>query len=100
MADSVQNYRAECTAAFKAQALMRGWGGIAVGTLSADFGLTELSDNFGWVVTGYHDNILTFVFPDQGRDKEKLIIGLLGYSERTTDAESLKTVYIEDNRGA
>jgi len=26
---------------------MRGWGGIAVGTLSADFGLTELSDNFG-----------------------------------------------------
>jgi len=52
------------------------------------------------VVTGYHDNILTFVFPDQGRDKEKLIIGLLGYSERATDAESLKTVYIEDNRGA
>ena len=55
MAYSVQDYRAECTAAFKAQALMRGWGGIAVGTLSADFGLTELSDNFGWVVTGYHD---------------------------------------------
>jgi len=52
------------------------------------------------VVTGYHDNILTFVFPDQGRDKEKLIIGLLGYSERTTDAESLKTVYIENNCGA
>ena len=77
MADSVQNYRAECTAAFKAQALMRGWGGIAVGTLSADFGLTELSDNFGWVVTGYHDNILTFVFPDQGRNKEKLIIACL-----------------------
>ena len=77
MADSVQNYRAECTAAFKAQALMRGWGGIAVGTLSADFGLTELSDNFGWVVTGYHDNILTFVFPDQGRNKEKLISACL-----------------------
>ena len=77
MADSVQNYRAECTAAFKAQALMRGWGGIAVGTLSADFGLTELSDNVGWVVTGYHDNILTFVFPDQGRNKEKLIIACL-----------------------
>ena len=77
MADSVQNYRAECTAAFKAQALMRGWGGIAVGTLSADFGLTELADNFGWVVTGYHDNILTFVFPDQGRNKEKLIIACL-----------------------
>lgn len=77
MADSVQNYRAECTAAFKAQALMRGWGGITVGTLSADFGLTELSDNFGWVVTGYHDNILTFVFPDQGRNKEKLIIACL-----------------------
>ena len=77
MADSVQNYRAECTAAFKAQALMRGWGGIAVGTRSADFGLTELSDNFGWVVTGYHDNILTFVFPDQGRNKEKLIIACL-----------------------
>ena len=77
MADSVQNYRAECTAAFKAQALMRGWGGIAVGTLSADFGLTELSDKFGWVVTGYHDNILTFVFPDQGRNKEKLIIACL-----------------------
>jgi len=52
------------------------------------------------VVTGYHDNILTSVFPDQGRDKEKLIIGLLGYSERATDEESLKTVYIEDNRGA
>ena len=47
MAYSVQDYRAECTAVFKAQALMRGWGGIAVGTLSADFGLTELSDNFG-----------------------------------------------------
>ncbi|MFC2306770.1 MAG: hypothetical protein ACFNKE_06865 [Neisseria elongata] len=39
-------------------------------------------------------------FPDQRRDKEKLIIGLLGYLERATDAESLKTVYIEDNRGA
>ena len=77
MAYSVQNYRAEYRAAFKAQALMRGWGGIAVGTLSADFGLTELSDNFGWVVTGYHDNILTFVFPDQGRNKEKLIIACL-----------------------
>ena len=84
MAYSVQDYRAECTAAFKAQALRREEGGITA----------------GWVVTGYHDNILTFVFPDQGRDKEKLIIGLLGYSERTTDAESLKTVYIENNCGA
>lgn len=86
--------------AAQAQALMREWDGVAVGTPSADFGVTELPDNAGWVVTGHHNDILNFVFPDEGRDKGEFAIGLLGRSHRAADAEGLKVDHIEDNRGA
>ncbi|MDO4878515.1 MAG: hypothetical protein Q3966_04360 [Neisseria sp.] len=86
--------------AAQAQELMREWGGVAVGTPSADFGVTELANNAGWVVTGHHNNILNFVFPDEGRDKEEFAIGLIGRSYRAADADGLKIVHIEDHRGA
>lgn len=47
--------------AAQARALLAEWGAVQVGTPAGDFGVITLDNGRGWVVTGHHPDILTFV---------------------------------------
>lgn len=86
--------------AAQAVTLMKEWGPVHPGGPAGDFGVIELPDDFGWVVTGHHDDILTFVGPDEvssGKVND-LVVGLLGRSKRDQDSVELRIVHVEDRR--
>ncbi len=86
----------------QAVALMREWGPVRAGSPAGDFSTITLRDHPGWVVTSHHDDILTYVGPDElsadGRDD--LTIGLFGRSKRHRDASELEVIHIEDKLNA
>ncbi len=86
--------------AAQAVALMKEWGPVHPGSSSGDFGVIELPDGLGWVVTDHHDDILTLVGPDEvsSGDVNDLVVGLLGRSKRDQDSEELRIVHVEDRR--
>ena len=79
---------------------MEEWGPVHPGGSAGDFGVIELPDGLGWVVTGHHDDILTFVGPDEVSpdDVNDLVIGLLGRSKRDRDSGKLRIIHVEDRR--
>src|SRR5262245_39550437 len=83
--------------------LLREHGPVRPGSSFGDFGTITLDDGRGWVVTCHHNDILTYVAPDEvGTDSANdLVVGLLGRSKRGQDAEDLRVVHVEDrsNRG-
>lgn len=79
--------------------LMREWGLVHAGSSAGDFSIIALNDEPGWVVTSHHNDILTYVSPDESaEDTSDLAVGMLGRSKRNQDSESLKIVHVEDNR--
>ncbi|MEN8215562.1 MAG: hypothetical protein ABFS56_04150 [Pseudomonadota bacterium] len=81
--------------------LMKEWGPVHAGTSAGDFSTITLEDDSGWVVTSHHNDILTYVAPEEGGDEPTdLSVGLLGRSKRNQDAESLAVIHIEDKRNA
>lgn len=84
--------------AAQAQNLLREYGVVQVGTPSADFNVVTLDNGQGWVVTCHHNDILNFVFLNEGEAITELEIGLIGRSYRAADSEELQVVHIEDNR--
>jgi hypothetical protein len=86
--------------AAQAVALMKEWGPVHPGSPAGDFGVIELPDDLGWVVTGHHDDILTLVGPDEvsSGDVNDLDVGLLGRSKRDQDSAELRIVHVEDRR--
>src|SRR4051794_7789253 len=86
----------------QAAALVREWGPVHAGTPAGGFNVIELPDGLGGVVTGHHDDILTFVGPDEVSpdDVNDLVVGLLGRSKRHRDAEGLVVIHVEDRRSA
>jgi CxxC motif-containing protein (DUF1111 family) len=82
--------------------LMREWGPVHAGSAAGDFSVIDLPDGLGWVVTGHHDDILSFVDPEEvsGEGVTDLIVGLLGRSKRHEDAEGLVVIHVEDRRSA
>jgi hypothetical protein len=88
----------EADLAAQAVALLKEFGPVHAGSSSGDFGVITLDDDRGWVVTCHHNDILTFVGPDEaGIDAEDVAVGLLGRSKREQDAEELRVVHVEDN---
>jgi len=85
-----------------AAALLREWGPVRAGSSFGDFGTLELDDGAGWVVTCHHNDILTYVGPDEvsPESANDLAVGLLGRSKRSQDAEELRVLHVEDRRGA
>ena len=72
-------------------------GQVIPGTPLGDFGLVELKDHLGWVVTGNHPDILNFVSPDEVQGKaEDAKIGLFGRSKRELDAKERVVIHIEE----
>ena len=86
----------------QATEILRKWGPVHAGSPSADFSTITLSDCPGWVVTGHHPNMLTYVSPEEygNREPTDLAVGLVGRSLRNWDAEDLKVIHVEDRRGA
>src|SRR5262245_49205742 len=89
----------ETDLAAQATELLREWGPVHAGSSFGDFGTIELEDGKGWVVTCHHNDILTFVGPDEmSPGAEDLAIGLYGRSKRGQDAEQLRVLHVEDKR--
>jgi hypothetical protein len=84
----------------QAIALMREWGPVHAGCSAGDFGTVELEHAPGWVVTSHHNDILTYVGPDEVGQSEPgdLAVGLLGRSKRDQDASELEIIHVEDKR--
>jgi hypothetical protein len=85
--------------AAQALALMKEWGSVHPGCSAGDFSVVHLASAPGLVVTGHHNDILSYVAPeDVDKDAEDVVIGLLGRAKRGQDAEELKIIHIEDKR--
>ena len=79
--------------------LMREWGPVHAGSPAGDFNTITLPDDPGWVVTCHHNDILTYVGPDEmDGEPEDVAVGLFGRSKRDQDSQDLQVIHIEDNR--
>lgn len=47
--------------------------------------MIDLKDVEGWVVTGHHNDVLTYVGPDEPQDQSEIRVGLFGRSKRHRD---------------
>ncbi|MFF9869547.1 hypothetical protein ACF1G0_29795 [Streptomyces sp. NPDC013953] len=54
----------------------------------------------GWVVTGHHQDVLTYVAPDEPSGQDNLAVGMCGRSKRHRDGTQLHIVHVEDRRGS
>ncbi|MGH2537451.1 MAG: hypothetical protein ACRDHL_08670, partial [Candidatus Promineifilaceae bacterium] len=76
-------------------------GPVVPGTHFGDFNVFALEDGRGWLVTSHHQDIRTFIGPDEvtpGADD--MIIGLIGRAKRSQDAADLRLLDVEDPRRA
>lgn len=80
---------------------MKEWGPVHAGSPAGDFSVINLRDASGWVVTCHHNDILTYVSPEEitAESAESVAIGLLGRSNRNEDARSLEVIHVEDAHG-
>lgn len=84
----------------QATEILREFGPVHAGSSAGDFGVIDLEDAEGWVVTGHHHDVLTYVGPDEAVDPSEIAVGLLGRSKRHRDGTELQVVHVEDKRGA
>jgi hypothetical protein len=86
----------------QAVALLREWGPVHAGSPAGDFSTLTLKDDLGWVVTCHHDDILTYVAPNElsADQSDDIAIGLFGRSKRDRDATELEIIHVEDSPNA
>ncbi|MEV4259364.1 hypothetical protein AB0J52_39915 [Spirillospora sp. NPDC049652] len=84
--------------AARATEILGEYGPVHAGTPAADFGTITLDAAPGWVVYGHHNDVLTYVAPDEVDDDDTLKIGLLGRSKRDQDGRELQVIHVEDRR--
>jgi hypothetical protein len=84
----------------QALALMREWGPVQVGSSAGDFNVIDAVQAPGWVVTSHHNDIMTYVGPDEvdQPDPDYLYVGLFGREKRDRDAHELEIIHVEDKR--
>ncbi|WP_353946925.1 hypothetical protein ABII15_00520 [Streptomyces sp. HUAS MG91] len=80
--------------------LLKQFGPVRAGSSAGDFGVLDLKGIEGWLVTGQHNDVLTYVGPDEPQDQSHISVGLLGRSKRHLDGTELRVVHIEDKRGS
>lgn len=80
--------------------LLRKFGPAHAGSSAGDFGVIDIEGVEGWVVTGHHNDVLTYVGPDEPRDHSQIAVGLFGRSKRHQDGTELHVVHVEDKRGS
>lgn len=85
--------------AVQATGLLREFGPVHAGTPAGDFGTIDLDAAPGWAVYGHHNDVLTYVAPEEAGDEPSdLAVGLLGRSKRDRDGRELTVVHVEDRR--
>ncbi len=83
-----------------ALSLLREWGPVQAGSSAGDFSVIDLEDEPGWVVTGHHPDILTYVAEEAlGWEPSELEVGLWGRTLRDRDAAELNVIYVEGDSG-
>ncbi|WP_394426240.1 hypothetical protein [Streptomyces sp. SGAir0957] len=80
--------------------LMKEFGPVYAGSAAGDFGVLDLKGIEGWVVTGHHDDVLTFVGPVEPQDQSHIAVGVFGRSKRHQDGTELHVVHVEDKRNS
>jgi hypothetical protein len=83
--------------AAQATEILREFGPARVGGPAGDFRVLELHNGEGWLVTGHHPDVVTFVPLDDPDDPTHLAVGILGRSRRDLDGTELHVVYVEDS---
>ncbi|MEU4119049.1 hypothetical protein AB0F71_31710 [Kitasatospora sp. NPDC028055] len=76
------------------------FGPVHAGSAAGDFGVINVKDADGWVVTGHHQDVLTYVGPGEPSGQEDFAVGLCGRSKRHQDGTELHVVHVEDKRGS
>ncbi|MFJ7265539.1 hypothetical protein ACIQV3_02525 [Streptomyces sp. NPDC099050] len=84
----------------QATEILKEFGPVRAGSPAGDFGVIDRKDAEGWVVTGHHNDVLTYVGPDEPQDPSEIAVGLFGRSKRHRDGTELRVVHVEDNRGS
>ncbi|MEV7230904.1 hypothetical protein AB0M79_28355 [Polymorphospora sp. NPDC051019] len=84
--------------AAEAVEILREYGPVHAGSPAGDFGTITLDPGPGWVVYGHHNDVLTYVGPDEVQDTSAVAVGLLGRGKRDTDGRELQVVHVEDKR--
>jgi ribA/ribD-fused uncharacterized protein len=81
--------------------LLREWRPVHAGSSAGDFSVIDLAEEPGWVVTGHHPDILSYVCASEmGEDANELAVGLVGRSQRDRDATDLNVIYVENDSAA
>ncbi|MFI5640985.1 hypothetical protein ACIA8H_26720 [Streptomyces goshikiensis] len=84
--------------AVRAGEILAEFGPVRAGSPSGDFSVIDLKDADGWVVTGHHNDVLTYVAPDEPQEQSHIAVGLFGRSKRHRDGTELRVVHVEDKR--
>ncbi len=82
----------------RATEILREFGPVQVGGPAGDFRVLELKSGDGWLVTGHHPDVVTFVALDESEDPSHLAVGIHGRSKRDRDGRELHVVHVEDAR--
>lgn len=78
---------------------LREYGPVQPGGPAGDFGTVDLDAAPGWAVYGHHNDILTYVAPEEVEERaESLAVGLLGRSKHDQDGREINVVHVEDKR--
>src|SRR5262249_32945013 len=77
--------------------LMREYGPVQVGSPAGDFSVITLTGHPGWAVTCHHDDILTYVAPEE-LSADKRGDAMFGRDKRDRDASELEVIHIQDKR--
>ncbi|MGW7408078.1 hypothetical protein ACWGI9_31030 [Streptomyces sp. NPDC054833] len=80
----------------RATELLREFGPVHVAGPAGDFRVLELKNDEGWLVTGHHPDVVTFVGLDEPADPSHLAVGIHGRSKRDQDGRELHVVHVED----
>ncbi|GGM12080.1 hypothetical protein GCM10010129_65050 [Streptomyces fumigatiscleroticus] len=71
-----------------------------VGSSAGGFRVLELKNGEGWLVTGHHPDVVTFVGLDEVDDQSHPAVGLHGRAKRGRDGSEPHVVHVEDVRPA
>ncbi|MFJ9815518.1 hypothetical protein ACIRU3_09635 [Streptomyces sp. NPDC101151] len=88
----------EGSLADRATGILREFGPVSVGGPAGDFRVLELQNGEGWLVTGHHPDVVTFVALDESEDPSHLAVGIHGRSKRDQDGRDPHVVHVEDAR--
>ena len=84
--------------AAEAVEILRQYGPVYAGSAAGDFGTITLDPGPGFVVTGHHNDVLTFVDPDEVSEQTDVTVGLHGRHKRDQDGHDLEVIHVEDRR--